>query len=841
MSNTLNPSVLWRADQSSQLSSSDALQARTNIGLNGAVVLKGSSTVAQLNAGPAGLASGWQYTVSDSGTLTAGSLIVVAGDKVVWNGTAWENAGGVSATEALILQGNKGIAIPSNADLNSYTAKGNYFISSAQDMVSIAHTPFEQMSLSDPSMTGASQLAVFNLTGSGRVTQMLVTPYSTAPANDNAFGVWYRHSANNTTWGSWYRPLTAVGKILGSGNTPGLYVSYHNKNNWLQVKLKQISGGSASECVMMSLSGETGGTVKLVFGVDSNGGFNTNKPKLEILLSQSNSTTISPFFTLAKYYYDATNKEYYFWFKTDQTHRIFGWVESNSYGKYQITDLSTEPSLIASATNISMGVGNAHVPTAGTAVGSPTVPTYVDANGTVRPGTTSVSLYETTKYKISVSESSTDMLAGGPIYAISIRENGNRSHSGFIFLKGGDYGSYTTVQSTLVWVGFGTQKTVPVQLKCYTLTYNTGTYEVPDKIELYVETGGSMTCTISLVNDINSTLSATTVSSIPSGAVEMPQHILPYVEKASGENFGVGDGSKPVYVATNGRIVASSTTVGSTGTPVYLSSGKVTASPHYGYMNLDKNNKALHITFTGETNYTSFKFRTSIGASYVEGIITFSGNSGVFNGPSYTANTNAGYMSNNLIPHMYINGSDMYLIWKIHGNWKRVLWNVAYSTLDGTFSVDQVDEPSFSDSDLVAPFLNDNSNHVTTCGFNPAETYQYYDSMKTYWKYSCVCWHSCSDALCTRCSDVNGFHTIPISQMQIGKPYVILLGAYDSLALENDLSGNVIISMDNNNNSSTYSPGNTYSVWGCATSGCMNKIVHLIRHGYDTVSIFPSY
>ena len=209
------------------------------------------------------------------------------------------------------LQANEGETIPDNADLNSFTVPGNYFITSAASMVTLSNTPYAQMALSDSTMTGASQLTVFNLTGSSRVTQMLVTPYSTAPDSGNAFGVWYRHSANNTTWGKWYRPLNSVGKLISS-TTPGMYVTYHNKNNWFQVKLRHISSGSACEGIILSLSGETGGTVKLLFGVDSNGGFGTNLPKLEILLSQYKSTTISPFFTLAKYYYDATNKEYYF-------------------------------------------------------------------------------------------------------------------------------------------------------------------------------------------------------------------------------------------------------------------------------------------------------------------------------------------------------------------------------------------------------------------------------------------------------------------------------------------------------------------------------------------------
>lgn len=94
MSNTKIPSVLWNADQTGVLSTNDIARAKANIGLATAVVLKGDATVAQLNGTIAGLATGWQYTLTDAGTLNAGSIPVTAGSKVVWNGSVWEMAGG---------------------------------------------------------------------------------------------------------------------------------------------------------------------------------------------------------------------------------------------------------------------------------------------------------------------------------------------------------------------------------------------------------------------------------------------------------------------------------------------------------------------------------------------------------------------------------------------------------------------------------------------------------------------------------------------------------------------------------------------------------------------------
>lgn len=94
MSNTKIPSVLWNADQTGVLSTNDIARAKANIGLDTAVVLKGDATVAQLNGTISDLTTGWQYTLTDAGTLNAGSIPVTAGDKVVWNGSAWEMAGG---------------------------------------------------------------------------------------------------------------------------------------------------------------------------------------------------------------------------------------------------------------------------------------------------------------------------------------------------------------------------------------------------------------------------------------------------------------------------------------------------------------------------------------------------------------------------------------------------------------------------------------------------------------------------------------------------------------------------------------------------------------------------
>ena len=64
-----------------------------NSKLTSMLVYKGSLTVAQLNALAPTLGetqTGWFYNVSDSGTLTAGNVQVLAGDNVAWTGSSWD-------------------------------------------------------------------------------------------------------------------------------------------------------------------------------------------------------------------------------------------------------------------------------------------------------------------------------------------------------------------------------------------------------------------------------------------------------------------------------------------------------------------------------------------------------------------------------------------------------------------------------------------------------------------------------------------------------------------------------------------------------------------------------
>lgn len=98
--------------------------------------------------------------------------------------------------------------IISGADLNDYTTPKSYFIPSSLDMKEIDNTPYAQMGLSNVQKSGQSQLYVFKTKSSnGRITQLMITPYIIDPADNNAFGIWYRQSSeeSNLHWGIWHR------------------------------------------------------------------------------------------------------------------------------------------------------------------------------------------------------------------------------------------------------------------------------------------------------------------------------------------------------------------------------------------------------------------------------------------------------------------------------------------------------------------------------------------------------------------------------------------------------------------------------------------------------------
>ena len=79
----------------------DAVEAQ----LGGGLKFKGAKSVSQLNALSPSLTTsnnGDYYNVTDSGTLSAGSLPVLAGDNVAWSGTEWTKLAGMLDAAAFV-------------------------------------------------------------------------------------------------------------------------------------------------------------------------------------------------------------------------------------------------------------------------------------------------------------------------------------------------------------------------------------------------------------------------------------------------------------------------------------------------------------------------------------------------------------------------------------------------------------------------------------------------------------------------------------------------------------------------------------------------------------------
>ena len=87
---------------------------------------KGPATVAQLNAGIAGINPGWTYTLTDAGTLTDGSVKVDVGDEVAWTEDGeWFKLGGEGGVKVLHGSSNPGgTTYPDPQDVVNAVAQG---------------------------------------------------------------------------------------------------------------------------------------------------------------------------------------------------------------------------------------------------------------------------------------------------------------------------------------------------------------------------------------------------------------------------------------------------------------------------------------------------------------------------------------------------------------------------------------------------------------------------------------------------------------------------------------------------------------------------------------------
>jgi len=117
----LEPSGVDRLTYTDAGENTHTIAYRSDIAALGTIYqYKGSKTVTELNqlASLLGIQAGYAYNVSNSGTLTAGNIQVVAGDNVVWDGTKWDKLSGDYVPSARTIAG---ISLSNNITAQSLT------------------------------------------------------------------------------------------------------------------------------------------------------------------------------------------------------------------------------------------------------------------------------------------------------------------------------------------------------------------------------------------------------------------------------------------------------------------------------------------------------------------------------------------------------------------------------------------------------------------------------------------------------------------------------------------------------------------------------------------------
>ena len=152
----------------------------------------------------------------------------------------------------------------------------------------------------------------------------------------------------------------------------------------------------------------------------------------------------------------------------------------------------------------------------------------------------------------------------------------------------------------------------------------------------------------------------------------------------------------------------SNAAVGSDGTPIWVNgANEIQKCTRYGYIEFSANSNCIKIQIpSGDTNFGSFHFKTSVSKAIVEGYITFQ-----INNSSLSSNfakmylhvtderlNSNGNTDTNVEPYLYYSTSSniMYLYWGVAtgGNYKRVLWSFAGATSD--ISVSSVTKPELT-------------------------------------------------------------------------------------------------------------------------------------------------
>ena len=161
---------------------------------------KGPATVSELNTGITGIQPGWTYTLTDSGMLTDGSIVVDAGDEVAWteDGEWFQVGPSLVELKADVVQAKSDIAdiqdvVPEEAsDSNKLVTKDE--LDNVQESIQSGFTPKGEISVSDLNdLTTQSNGDQYILTDSGTITDGSVTVEAgDSVAWNSTDSVWYK-------------------------------------------------------------------------------------------------------------------------------------------------------------------------------------------------------------------------------------------------------------------------------------------------------------------------------------------------------------------------------------------------------------------------------------------------------------------------------------------------------------------------------------------------------------------------------------------------------------------------------------------------------------------------
>ena len=170
--------------------------------------VKGEATVAQLNAGPSGIQAGWAYQLTDSGTLTGGSLAVVAGDTVAWDGTKWFPLVKSDYYATKTYAQNLALSIAQSIDNGDYDALDIVMEESGQiKMFEKEHDSGDEVAVDELTDISLSDILKYLIKNSDRTIVFVDDVNNFTRVNDKFYASDGEHSSEY--WRYYYKEVTA--------------------------------------------------------------------------------------------------------------------------------------------------------------------------------------------------------------------------------------------------------------------------------------------------------------------------------------------------------------------------------------------------------------------------------------------------------------------------------------------------------------------------------------------------------------------------------------------------------------------------------------------------------